>query len=46
VSIARWNRKEEGGKLLTRGSRTSIEAGHMDKRTRHRKVLKVTGYDR
>jgi len=39
------NLKEEEGKLLTRGSRTSIEAWHMDKRTKQRKVLIVTEYD-
>ena len=27
VSIVRWNLKEELGKLLARGSRTSIEVG-------------------
>ena len=39
------NLKEEEGKLLTRGSRTSIEAWHTDKRTKQRKVLIVTEYD-
>ena len=37
------NPKEEEGKLLARGSRISIEAGHMDKRAIQRKVRIVTG---
>ena len=44
MSIARWNLKEAGGKVLVRGTRTALGAKHVDKTAKQVKVQKLHGH--